>query len=241
MQFEGEEATWGAEEIKTSQYEDGENMYIANIPSGKTVDDTEIFDITNTVVVPIDHDPPVMKIVTGDTPKKAETFEFSLTAISKPENVKEFPMPEGSDGNVKIMKVKAGEEKEFGDIVFRIPGVYTYEIREINTGKKGYKYDSTVYKLEYNMTVDSSEDGVYKLHMDRKVYKDGVEVDMATYSFENEYTAPETEEPPTPDKDKPDTGDTNNIVIPAAIFAAALIAFLIMYLKKRKNRKSSDQ
>ena len=238
IMFEAGDATWGAEELPAGTYADGENMYVANIPTGQPItDDSEKFDITNTVVLPADHDPPVLKTVKGDKPEKDETFEFSLTAISTTADIEEMPMPEGSSGGVKTLKAKAGEEKEFGDIVFRIPGTYVYEIKEINTGKEGYKYDPAVYKLVYEMSVVEDEPGVFQLHMDRKTYKDGVEVDIATYSFENEYTAPST-----PDKsNKPKTGDTTNIIIPAAIFAAAVIAFLILFLKKRKDRKNGDQ
>lgn len=234
LRFDGGDSTWGAEEIAPEKYAPGENKYMSNAPQGEPVgEDAERFDVINTVVLPVDHDPPVTKVVNGDKPKKAETFEFSLTAVSTDANIDEMPMPEGADGDVNTMKVKAGDLEEFGDIVFRIPGEYVYEIREVDTGKKGYKYDSSVYRLVYNLTVEESEPGVYQLVMDLTTYKNGKEVNVAEYSFVNEYTAP-------PPGTNPLTGDNTNILLPAAAFAAALVILILFIIRRRKNGKDDN-
>jgi hypothetical protein len=233
--FDGGDATWGAEEIMPERYAAGENMYMANVPDGELItDDAEKFDIVNTVILPVDHDPPVIKKIKGDKPKRNEGFEFTLEGISKPANVDEIPMPDGAEGNTKTIRIKADELTEFGDIVFKVPGEYVYEIREVDTGKKGYKYDDSVFTLVYNMTVEESEPGVYQLVMDRKVYKDGAEYKHAEYTFVNEYTAPATP------GNSPFTGDNTKILIPVVMFAAAFTALLAMIIKKRKN-KDDDQ
>lgn len=230
IRFDGGDSTWGAEEIAPDKYAPGENKYISNDPKGEPVgEDAERFDVINTVVLPVDHDPPVMKVVSGDKPKKAEEFEFSLTAVSTTANVDEMPLPEGAVGNSQTIRTKAGEQKEFGDIVFRIPGEYIYEIKEIDTGKKGYKYDPTVYRLVYNITVAETEPGVYQAEMDLKTYKDGKEVKTAEYRFVNEYKAP-------PNGPTPLTGDNTNILLPAAACGAALILLILLLIKRKKKR-----
>ena len=226
MSFDGGSATWGVEEIAPSIYGPGENKYISNIPDAEQAGtDAERFNIINTVLLPVKHDPPVVKEVKGDKPKKSENFEFTLEAVSTTANVSEMPMPEDSDGDIKTIKVKAGEEKEFGDIIFRIPGVYIYEISEADTGKKGYKYDPAVYRLEYTISPPGPDDG-NNVVMDLKVFKNGKKVKLTKYTFVNEYKGSR----------KPDTGDTTNMIVPAAIFAAAVIALIAMLIKRRKNK-----
>ena len=62
--------------------------------------------------------------------------------------------------------------------------------------------------------------------MDLKVFKNGKKVKLTKYTFVNEYKGSR----------KPDTGDTTNMIVPAAIFAAAVIALIAMLIKRRKNK-----
>ena len=237
VRYNGGGATWGVEEITPSIYGPGENMYVSSISDAEQAGvDSETFSITNTVLLPVSHDPPVVKEVKGDKPKKNETFEFIIEAISTTAKVEEMPMPEGSDGDTKTIKAKAGEKKEFGDIVFRIPGVYIYEIREVDTGKKGYKYDPTVYRLEYTISLPGPDDGNTVI-MDLKVFRNGEEVDYAKYTFVNEYTAP----PPAPPVPTPFTGDNARILLPAVLFLGALTALIVLLIKRKKNGKDDDR
>lgn len=224
------EALWRVDELRTGNYKVDENAYNRAVDRTISEDATvEQFRIANTVVKPARHDPPVLKTISGDTPEVDEMFEFSLTAIETTADVDEMPMPEGSEGNLKIMKAKAGVEKEFGWITFRHPGRYIYEIKELNTGAENYKYDDTVYVLTYDLTVEG-EDLVMKL----TTTKDGEVVDIATYEFVNEYTAPDEDTP----AGKPKTGDDNNIVAPAVAFGIALILLIIFLIKRRKSNDS---
>ena len=81
----------------------------------------------------------------------------------------------------------------------------------------------------------------YDAEMVRNVYRNGEKYEKATFDFVNEYTAETPDEPDEPDNpgkktNKPDTGDHNNFVVPAAIFAAALIAFIVALVRRRKQK-----
>ena len=226
LKYGTDNQSWMAQETLPQTYADGEYRYIPIVTTSDDEEENyEILTITNTILIPAKHDPPVLKEVIGDKPKKKDTFEFSLTAISANAPVEKMPMPEGSDGNKKIIKTKDGEEKEFGDIIFRVPGQYIYEIREVNTGKKGYKYDPSVYKLVYDLVEVQTEPGTYELEMTLHIYKNGKEVDISVFKFVNKHSG------------GPPTGDYTNIVLPAAVFGAALIALILFLIKRRKDNQ----
>ena len=189
-------------------------------------DVAEHFSITNTLINPAIHNPPVLKTVKGDEPDKDETFEFEMKAVSTTANT-EMPMPEGSAGDTKTIKTKAGTEKEFGDIIFRTPGEYYYEISEVDTGIDGYKYDTSVYSLHYTVSVNGNN-----LEVKLVTSKNGKEVETAKYSFVNEYSDSGSK--------KVKTGDETNLVLPIAALAAALILLIILVLKRRKNNRDDE-
>ncbi len=201
-----------------------------DLPSGYTwslsgpeqSDDSEKFILTNTLLPPVTDNPPVEKIVNGDGADPDDTFKFKFEAVSNTAGV-ENPMPPGSTGNVKIIETTADVLREFGDIVFRVPGEYYYRISEINTGLDGYTYDTSVYQLHYTITL---EDG--KLVSNLEVTKNGEPYENAVYIFENDYD----EEVPPP----PGTGDYTNIVLPVVVFIGAMIAFAVILMKRRQKK-----
>ena len=141
-------------------------------------------------LTPVTHNPPVLKVIIGDEPDVKEKFTFTLTAISNTAGLETMPMPEGAVGKVKTVTIEAGVEYEFGEMSFSVPGTYVYEIAESDTKLEGYKYDPSVYTLTYVIT--KSPD---KTQFDKAltVEKDGKVVEISTYTFENEYTAPTVE------------------------------------------------
>ena len=172
-------------------YESGKEI-VYTVTEDKVAGYTASIDglvITNkhTPMGPAKHDPPVMKVITGDKPEVQEKFTFTLTAISNTAGVDPMPMPEGSEGKVKTITIDAGVEYEFGVMSFIVPGTYVYEIAEVDTKLEGYKYDPSVYTLTYEI---SKSAGKTDAEMVLTTTKDGEVVDIATYSFENEYTAP---------------------------------------------------
>jgi pilin isopeptide linkage protein/LPXTG-motif cell wall-anchored protein len=171
---------------------------------------------------PTSYDPPVLKIVKGEGANPADEFTFELKAVYAPEGLEEKPMPEGSKGNVKEMTAKAGVESEFGDIVFTVPGIYSYIISEKDTGLKGYTYDKTIYTVTFDVTV--GEDN--KLEAKREVKKDGevCKEEVSKFEFTNVYDA----------KKPVKTGDTT-VIVPYIVIGAAAIALLLMILFRRRK------
>ena len=104
--------------------------------------------------------------------------------------------------------------------------------------KDGYTYDTVVYKIVYDISITETSPGKYQANMERTVYRDGEEYNMAVFEFVNEYTAETPDEPDKPGKKKPNTGDYTNIVLPVTIFAAALIAFIAMFVIRRKQNSN---
>lgn len=143
----------------------------------------ESADFTNKYIPPaVSHNPPVKKIVTGDTPSSPAVFKFSFTAVSNTAGLAEMPMPEGSVRGKKTVSTKPGTEKEFGEMQFAAPGKYVYEIAEVKDNQKGYTYDTGVYKLTYTVEVRDR-----KLNCSLAVTKDGKSVNQAVFTFTNQY------------------------------------------------------
>jgi pilin isopeptide linkage protein/uncharacterized repeat protein (TIGR01451 family) len=189
-----------------------------------TVNDGENDYSTNEVVnrTPIKHDPPVKKVVKGDKADPDDEFKFSLEPVSTTADV-EMPMPEGTKGDTAYVKIKAGEKKEFGEIVFTEPGTYVYEVKEVKGKLKGYDYDGSVYKLTYVLK-DKNGD----LKMKLTVTKDGKKVDDSVFKFVNKYTEPVK------------TGDTTIAVSHYIILGGASLLLLLILLFTRR-RKVKEQ
>ena len=122
-------------------------------------------------------DPPVSKIITGDSPAGDDEFIFFMDG-------KDVPMPEGSVDGRKTVKIKGSGQFEFGEIVYERPGQYTYEIGEIDGGITGYTYDQT----RYTISVLIDDDFVVHTH----IYVNDEIVHAIT--FENKYKKPSTPE-----------------------------------------------
>lgn len=129
---------------------------VEEVPEGYAVKIEQMgitYKVTNKYVEPvIGVDPPVSKKITGGTPRRASTFTFLLKAADA-----SCPMPEGSTGTEKTISITGAGTKEFGEIVFTKPGIYTYTISELNSAVKGYTYDKTVYTVTYTVTEQDGE------------------------------------------------------------------------------------
>ncbi len=248
----------GKKYVVTVMIRPGGTGYTITADSGASGDEGKPIELafTNysitpyTPPVPVQHDPPVRKVIDG-IPEVASEFVFTFTR-----NDIANPMPDGSIGGQKQMSVIGAGFAEFGIITFTEPGVYEYTIAEKNTGEKGYDYDPAVYIVRY----DIKDAGGY-LTAERTFFKDGVAVEYLTAAtFTNKYEKPEdpvddpghggdlpgddtTPAPPDshPD-DTPKTGDDSNIALWTMIalgsfgLGSILLAVYLLMRRFGKNR-----
>ena len=165
---------------------------------------------------PAKHDPPVKKVVKGDKPLKDDKFVFEFKAIGNTAGLAQNPMPSGSDGQVKRVTLKAGEEYEFGEMIFTVPGTYNYVTTEVNDHLVGYTYDTTAYTVTYIVEQDGDS-----LKATRLFRKDGKDVSIATFEFNNTYKTPVPETSPR-------AGDDGHLVLWLCILISSLLALIAM-------------
>lgn len=96
-------------------------------------------------------DPPVQKVISGDTPSTSASFIFYLKADDA-----STPMPSGSTDGVKVLTITGAGTGDFGNITFTQTGTYTYTVYERKGSLGGYTYDTTVYTMKIVVTQDSS-------------------------------------------------------------------------------------
>ena len=199
----------------------------------------EGFELINTYSpIPVIVDPPVKKVVKGN-PKVSEVFTFQMKALDK-----DNPMPEGSKDGIKTIMIIGSGEVEFGKIEIKLPGTYSYEITEINDGIKGYEYDSSIYKIVFEV-----KDINGKLVAESKIVKENnVEKEII---FTNTYIEPIIPVEPSIPNDqekpnKPNISDVEGKVMPKTGYGTSIgkyglmiglsIVFLrVISIKKRKN------
>lgn len=121
--------------------------------------------ITNKKVTPVSIDPPVTKVIAGQTPGSYPEFTFTMTARDG------APMPQSSaDGKtatVTLQSASAPVSGEFGTITFDAPGTYVYDIAEAaDSPAEGWAYDTSLFTLTVTVT---EEDGA--LVADQQVEK----------------------------------------------------------------------
>lgn len=139
------------------------------------------FDIKNTYLPPVVFDTPIVhKLVKGDNVPDTK-FEFMLKGEIN------APMPNGSDGNSKIISVNGSGETDFGAITFTEAGTYIYTITELYGGAEGWSYDTASYILSVTVT---ETDGI--LNTSHTLTKDGQSVSEVEFTNSyNKTTAPD--------------------------------------------------
>lgn len=104
------------------------------------------YDILNTYVAPLKVEiPAVTKAIEGDNAPKTD-FEFLFKG--KPN----APMPDGSDGSQKLLKISGEGMAEVGTITFTEAGEYTYTVYELSGNESGWKYDTSIYTITFELT-----------------------------------------------------------------------------------------
>lgn len=175
-------------------------------------------------------DPPIKKVVKGDGAPKDTVFDFDFKAVdTSVEELKgKMPMPEGSDGQVKHLRVKTGEEVEAGSFYLPKAGTYKYEFVEKNTAIKDYTYDESVWRVEFTVTEGEKGYDVVKT-----IYKNGEKTDAAKIEFVNTYRG-------EPGKGPIKTGDVQKLALWVGLFAVSVGGgmFAVVGMKKKKREES---
>ena len=203
----------------------GANLIILNADGTKT--DSIMFENSYNAL-PSDPglmvDPPVKKTVSG-SPDKDSVFTFKLAARDNAS-----PMPAGSASGQKTLQIVGAGEGEFGTWRYTKAGTYQYEISEVNTGERGYTYDTAVYTI-----TDTVRDENGQLVLSRTV-TDNKKQPAAACVFVNQYSAAGK-----PNVNGPGTGDDSHIVFYWTLFLSAIAAAAaaVIYLITNKKRKSN--
>ena len=200
------------------------------VPEGYEVkvtgDAEEGFTVTNTHEPEPDTDfidPPVQKVIKGNTPKETETYTFKLEAKEDAN-----PMPEAADGQKSMTTTIKGEGKnEFGKIVFTADDVrdepYYYRITEVPGTNENCDYDDTVYFVKVTVTLD--DEGNVKADS-KYTKKGGGAVTAGIFKFVNTYT-----DEPVP----PITGDDSNMLPAWIILILSAFALAGFYIRRRRE------
>jgi len=189
-------------------------------------------------------DPQVKKTVSG-SPNKDSAFTFKLVARSPSQ-----PMPAGSFGGEKSIRILGSGTGEFGTWSYEQAGTYVYTVHEQDGGQKGYTYDKRVYTITDAV---SEEDG--RLLLSRVVTNDaGGRV--TTMSFVNKYAAGSSSGPKDGSKDGsgkdgpkdgPKTGDESKSAMYIALIAAGAalslcaVYFLILSRRRREDEEGEGE
>lgn len=106
---------------------------------------------------------------TSRTPQDGE-FKFQLNAVSAHDSdgnaisVNDMPMPAGSQNGTQIVSNK-GSGFTFGQMVYTMPGVYTYHVKEVAGTDKTIGYSTQEYDVTVTVT---DQDGMLAATADRQ-------------------------------------------------------------------------
>lgn len=133
---------------------DGNEIHytVQEVPIYNFIPTYDGYNIHNTYLPPVEMDPPILqKFVQGDPGAPGTKFEFLLRGENG------APMPEGSNGNTKILTITGSGQVEIGKITFDRAGTFTYTITELNGGIEGWTYDAAVYTLTVTVTEENGK------------------------------------------------------------------------------------
>lgn len=119
---------------------------IAGYEKNITGNQTDGFTVINTYKpTPVTVNPDLKKTVEGN-PANPAKFTFNFKALDA-----NNPMPEGSVDGIKEATITGSGTTSIGNIEFKLPGTYVYELTEVQGAARGYTYDQTVYTFTYKV------------------------------------------------------------------------------------------
>ena len=107
-----------------------------------------------------------------------------------------LPRPQNEQGAVQEVQILGEGTASTGQITYRQPGYYQYQIREVATGQKDYIFSTDVYTF-----IDHVYERDGQLVVDRAMYKNGQEIDATAAQFTNHYQGRVTNLPATGEQD----------------------------------------
>ena len=165
-------------------------------------------------------DPPVRKIVSG-APRYNSIFTFTLKAGDA-----SWPMPAGSVGGVKTITIEGAGVKDFGAWSYNRAGTYTYTVSEVNTGERGYVYDTTVYTIK-----DTVTDMNGQLVLARTI-TNNANIQVETISFVNEYSVWNM---------IPKTWDDMDLSLYITLLISAGVGVIILIVAVKKRKRQNEE
>lgn len=121
---------------------------------------------------------------TGTRPLKRGMFRFELKGING------APMPADAENDTAVASVDGTGRFAFEQVTFDdddINKTYQYELREVNDGQRGVKYDGTVWDI--TVSVDLGEDGKTTVYSARSVRHGSGSTESELVTFDNSYEA----------------------------------------------------
>ena len=164
---------------------------------------------------------PVTKIING-TPEKDETFTFVL----RDNNVAGKTLLEREE---KITITGAGKNS-FSTLTFTEPGIYLYQVYEEEGKAEGWTYDKSPFSFDIEIIEVEHDNGSKTLEV-KTTITNGKGEQVNNIEFTNYYRKNIIEKIIHPVK----TGDNNNIMLWASIFGIAIVAGVIILIKKSKK------
>ena len=212
-------------------------------------------EYTSTASYPVvTTDIPVVKTVQGH-PATPYTFTFRLTALTP-----NAPMPTGATGNTFDITIRGSGREYFGTWTYTTPGVFVYEVREIDTGNSDYDFDDTVYRITDTVTDENGQ-----LVVSRVIVNSETNAQVSSLSFINTFTGgpgPDNDDEdvpvaendtgndrrppggtttPTPGPKTGDYADPAVMIMAMAISAAiALFALFLIYFDRRSEKEYAN-
>ena len=184
--------------------------------------------------------PTTVEVTETSAPSDTE-FKVILTSLDE-----DAPMPSESVGIVK-----GAGSMVFGPINYTVPGDYHYSISQEMGNAANYTYDTSKYTV--TVRVVNNENGGITAEV--WAVKDGASDKADEIVFSNTYTEPEAPEetkapegPKTPGNPQkpssqttaPQTGDTMNIHLFAALLSVSVLVMIILGLWYRRENRNMN-
>lgn len=131
---------------------------------------------------------PVTVRVSGKLPDTAEYVSIVLEAADAAN-----PMPDGATGGSYTLRMRAGSESAFPEIIYGNIGTYRYTVRQNRGNAAGCAYDASIFMVD--VCIVPGDDGLYPVIV---VQESGGATKLGGITFRNTYSDATPTPVPTP-------------------------------------------